>query len=191
MAERMYSTKSADGSIMFAMDHKPKIKGGNQSNRFKEAFSADALAKAETAMQNLNDDNGHVLLLRPDTIIIPNDGALKKEVLGVIGADRDPDTASSNAYNIHHGRWNVIIDPYLNPLIGTGESGGTPWFLFDSVYNETYGGLVRTERVPLSFHSWIDRNNDNNVWNGRARFAAGFVDFRAMLMAGAANGSTL
>lgn len=188
---RKYSTKGADGSILFAADHKPKVKGANQSNKYKDAFSAAALSKAETAMQNLTDDNGHVLVLRPNTIIIPNDGTLKQEVLGVIGADKDPDTASGNAYNIHHGRWNVVIDPYLNALIGTGNSDGTPWFLMDTDYNQTYGGLVRTERISLRFKSWIDNNNDNNVWNGYARFSAGFVDFRPIMMCGAAAGSTL
>lgn len=191
MGDRKYSTRGADGSILFAADHKPKVKGGNQSNKFKDSFSATALSKAETAMQNLLDDNGNVLVLRPDTIIIPNDGALKQEVLGVLGADKNPDVASSNAYNLHYGRWNIIIDPYLNALIGTGSSSGTPWFLMDSDYNQTYGGLIRTERVALRFKSWIDNNNDNNVWNGYGRFSAGFVDFRPIMMCGAAAGSTL
>lgn len=191
VGNRKYSTRSADKSVLFATDHKPKVKGGNQCNKFKDGFSADALSKGETAMQNLCDDNGHVLALRPDTIWIPNDASLKAEVLGVIGADKDPDTAAGNAYNIHHGRWNVIIDPYLNPLIGTGNGGATPWFLLDTEYNETYSGLVRTERIPLEFRSWIDNNNDNNVWNGFARFSAGFVDFRPILMCGAASGNTL
>ncbi len=191
---KKYSTKSADGSVLFATDHKPKVKGGNQCNKFKDTFSAAALSKAETAMQNLCDDSGHVLMVRPNTIWIPNDGALKAEVLGVIGADKDPDTAAGNAYNIHHGRWNVIIDPYLNALIGTGGTStakATPWFLLDTDYNAAYKALVRTERVPLEFRSWVDNNNDNNIWNGYARFSAGFVDFRAIMMCGAAAGDTL
>ena len=191
VSTRQYSTKSADGSILFATDHKPKVSGANQCNKFKDNFSAEALSKAETAMQNFCDDNGHVLLVRPSTILIPNDGALKAEVLGVIGADRDPNTEAGNAYNIHHGRWNVIIDPYLNTLIGKGNAGATPWFLLDLDYSQTYNGAVRTERVPLTFHSWIDRNNDNNVWNGRGRFSAGFVDFRFALAGGAAAGNAL
>lgn len=188
---RKYSARSADGSVLFDTAHKPKVKGGSQCNKFTDAFSASALSNAETAMQNLTDDNGNVLLVRPNTIWIPNDGALKKEVLGVIGADKDPDTAASNAYNIHHGRWNVIIDPYLNALIGSGAEGSTPWFLLDTDYNDVYGGLMRTERVNLEFRSWIDNNNDNNVWNGYARFSAGFVDFRPIMMGGAAAGNTL
>lgn len=191
MGQRKYKTTSADGVCLFDKNHKGKIDGKLQSNRYKDAFSAEALSRLETAMQNVKDDSGHVLAVRPNTILIPNDGDLKREVLGVIGADKDPDTAASNAYNIHHGRWNVIIDPYLNALIGTGDTDGTPWFLLDTDYNETYGGAIRTERLPLTFRSWIDHNNDNNVWNGRARFSAGFVDYRFCFMGGAANGSTL
>ena len=188
---RAYSTESADGSLLFAQDHKPKVSGGKQTNKYQGAFSAENLSKAETAMQNMLDDNGHILSIRPNTILIPNDGELKREVLAVIGADKDPDVQAGNGYNIHHGRWNVIINPYMNALIGTGGSGGTPWFLMDTDYNETYGGLCRIERIPLTFTSWVDNNNDNNVWNGRARFNAGFVDFRAILMAGASAGGTL
>lgn len=191
IGDRIYKTTSADGVALFSASHKGKVDGKLQSNYYKDAFSAAALSNLETAMQNVKDDAGHVLAVRPNTILIPNDGELKAEVLGVIGADKDTDTAASNAYNIHHGRWNVIIDPYLNDLIGKGNAGATPWFLVDTEYNNTYGGLIRTERLSLRFRSWIDNNNDNNVWNGRARFSGGFVDYRCIFMGGAASGSTL
>jgi hypothetical protein len=41
--------------------------------------------------------------LVPDTIIIPNDAMLKKEVFAAIGADKDPNTAN-NGFNFQFGR---------------------------------------------------------------------------------------
>ena len=58
-------------------------------------------------MQNFMDDNGNLLTLAPDTIIIPNDYSLKNAVFEAIGADKDPDTAN-NGFNYLFGRWNVI-----------------------------------------------------------------------------------
>ena len=73
---------------------------------------AGSLSAAETAMQNFKDDNGFVLNIAPDTIIIPNDYTLKRDVFAAIGADKDPATAN-NGFNYQYGRWNVIVWPYL------------------------------------------------------------------------------
>ena len=54
-------------------------------------------------MQNIKDDNGEIAGIAPDTIIIPNDAVLKKQVFGVLGADQVPETdgnAFDNALNI-------------------------------------------------------------------------------------------
>ena len=61
----------------------------------------------------------------------------------------------------------------------------------DSNYNEDYKGAVWYDRVPLSIHSYIDRNTDDNVWNGRARFSAGFNDWRAFAIGGVSEGTTI
>ena len=47
------------------------------------------------------------------------------------------------------------------------------------------------DRIPLSVHSWVDENNDNNVWNGRARFSAGFNNWRAICIGGVTGGTQL
>ena len=118
-------------------------------------------------------------VFKDTTIIIPNDATAKKSVFEVIGADQDPAT-SNNAFNYQYGRWNVIVWPYLNQFLGD----KVPYILMDSKYNQTADGAVWQNRIPLSVDSYIDPNTDDNVWKGRARFAAGFTDWRAFLAFG-------
>lgn len=181
-----FDTTAQDGMPLFCKEHKSKVNAKfNQSNLFANEFSADALGLAETAMQNLTDDNANPLAMAPDTIVIANSAAMKKAVFEAIGADKDPDT-SNNGFNYQYGRWNVIINPYFNGLIGE-----KAWMLMDSAYNRDVSGNVWYERTPLEVTPWVDHNNDNAVWNGRARFGVGFNDWRQIAMGGMTGGTEL
>lgn len=182
-----FSTTSADNRILFDTNHPAKIKGSGQSNLFSDAFSANALMAAQTAMQNFRGDNQEILDIAPNTILIPNDYLLKKEVFAAIGADHEPATAN-NGFNYLYGMWNVIVWPYLNQFIG---SGTAPWILLDTQYSEDCGGAVWYDRVKLEVKSSIDENTDANVWRGYARFSAGFADWRFALAGGVATGGNL
>lgn len=179
---------SADGVALFSTAHTSKTGNtGTQSNKFAGAFDVDVLGKIETKMQNFTDDNGEVLNVAPNTIIIPNDAVLKKAVFAAIGADKDPATAN-NGFNYEFGRWNVIVSPYLNALIGETDK---PFFLLDKKYNDNYNGLLFLDRIPLTVKSWIDDNTDNNVWSGRARFVCGANDWRQIAVGGVTGATAL
>ena len=182
-----FDTTSADGKALFANDHLSKVKGGAQGNVFKDAFSVDALSAVEGAMQDFRGDNGEVLDVAPDTIVIPNLWKLKRDVFAAIGADKDPDT-SNNGFNWQFGRWNVVVWPYLNQFI---TDGTAPWILMDSAYNKAYGGAVWLDRVNLEVRSRLDDGNDANVWQGYARFTAGFNDWRFAAVGGVSTGTQL
>ena len=184
---KMFDTKTADGKALFAKDHPEKLTKKTQSNQFADAFSNDALAAMETAMQDFRGDSNEVLDVSPDTIIIPNQYKLKQAVFAASGADKDPDT-SNNGFNYTYGRWSVIIWPYLNQFIADGTS---PWILMDSRYNKEYNGAVWLDRVSLEVRSDIDKNNDANTWSGYARFTAGFSDWRFAAVGGVTGGTTL
>ena len=184
---KSFSTAGADGKAVFATDHPAKVKGAAQSNKFSDAFSNAALGKLETRMQNFTDDNKNVLAISPNTIVIPNDAGLKNDVFEAIGADKDPDT-SNNGFNYQYGRWSVIVWPYLNQYLA---SGVKPWILMDSTYNEEVGGALWLDRVKLEVKTWVDNNNDNNVWNGYARFIAGFADWRFAAVGGITGATAL
>lgn len=179
---------SADGVAIFSTAHPSKTENGEaQSNKFAGAFSVENLGKMETAMQNFTDDNGEILTVSPDTIIIPNDATLKSQVFAAIGAEKDPNTAN-NGFNYEYGRWNVIVNPYLNGLLkGTDK----PYFLYDSRYNDAYNGLLFCDRIPLTVSSYVDENTDNNVWKGRSRFVAGCNDWRSIAVGGITGGTEL
>lgn len=184
---RKFGTVCADGKTLFVKDHPSKVSGKTQGNLFSDAFSVDALAAVETAMQNFEGDNGDILQVAPNTILIPNDYELKKDVFAAIGADKDPATAN-NAFNFQFGRWNVVVWNYLNQFLTDGKK---PWVLLDSKYNADYDGAIFQDRTPLEVKSRIDEDTDANVWQGYARFTAGFNDWRFAAIGGVAGGTKL
>ena len=173
---RSFSCKGADGVNLFAKTHPSVTKGrGNQSNLFADAFSYDALCYAQEKMQMVTDDDGHLLGVSPDTIIIPNDAMLKKAVFNAIGAEGEPDKSNNNM-NFQYGLWNVIIWPYLNQFKPSGATS-TPWILMDSEFNKAYNGAIWLDRGKLTVRSEMAAH-DNNISKGRARYAAGFNNWR-------------
>jgi len=178
--KKVFDLTGADGLCLFHTAHTSKTGGATQGNQFSNAMSAEGLGKIQTAMQNFTDDNGNPLDISPDTIIIPNDAAIKKLVFETIGSDKSPETAN-NAFNYQFGMWNVYVWPYLNAYV---DEGDAPFILLDSRYNEEFPSAVWLDRVPLEVSSKIDDDTDANVWRGYARFTAGFNDWRAFAIGG-------
>lgn len=185
---RTFDLTCADGKALFAADHPAKISGENQCNIFSDAFSDDALGMLAVKMQNTRGDNGEILDVCPDTILIPNVHSLKKAVFAAVGSELDPDSAN-NGFNYQFGGWTVIVWNYLNQFIGSTNT--EPWVLLDSRYNEEYGGAVWLDRAKLEVRSSVDENTDANVWRGRARFIAGFHDWRFAACAGISGAGAL
>ena len=187
-ASKNFDLLCADGKPLFSAEHTQKVTGKVQSNIFSDEFSVDALSELETRMQNFEGDNGEILDVAPDTIVIPNNiPGLKKTIFAAIGADKDPETGN-NGFNYQFGRWNVIVWPYLNQYV-TGDN--KPWILLDSKYNETYGGAVWLDRLALTVKSDIDPNTDANIFKGRARYSAAFNDFRFAAAGGMTGAASL
>lgn len=188
---KTFACGSADGQALFSKTHPNKVNGAKQTNLYKGTFTNTLLGKIETEMQNIKGDNGELLGVAPDTIWIPNDGALKDAVFSAVGADKEP-TSGNNAFNYQFGRWNIIVDPYLTAaLTDLGKSSEKPFFLLDSKFIELNDGPIFQDRVPLDVKSVIDNNNDNNVWQGRARFGAGFADWRFVAVGNMSTGTDL
>jgi hypothetical protein len=175
---KTFDISAADAKALFATDHPSKTgKGSAQSNLFNNIFSYDALSYAEEAMQYFRDDDGELLNLQPDTIVIPNKARIKKLVFDAIGAEGIPENANNSA-SYQYDRWNIVFSSFLD---NTGASTGDSWGLMDSKFNETQGGLVWLERVPLSIRSTVDDNTDANVWRGRCRYGAAPNNWRPFL----------
>lgn len=176
---KTFSCRSADGQPLFSTAHPSKTGGaGNQSNLHTLALSYDNFNTVQERMQNLTDDDGNLLGITPDTIIIPNVGAAKKALFNIIGAEGGEPGQDTHGMNFQFGLWKVIVWPYLNAFIPA-DATTTPWIMMDSEYNEAYYGAVWVDRVGLTVRSEI-APNDNNVFKGRARFVAGFNDWRPL-----------
>ena len=150
---RKFDAKTADGQKLFSKTHPSKLGKVTQSNLYAGEFSEDTLAALETVMQNTKGDNGEILDVTPDTILIPNEYTLKKAVFSAIGADKDPSTAN-NGYNYQFGRWNVIVWPYLNEWLDM--TTDKPFVLLDSKYNTEKGGAVWLDRAGPEGQSRVD-----------------------------------
>lgn len=179
------SIAAKDGKNLFSTSHKMANAGGTLCNAFSDAFSATALGKVAEHMQNMKDENGEILGLVPDTIIIPNMEAAKSSVFGVVGSHNDPTTPASNKFNYQFGNWSVMVVPWLVPYQ---PQNGFNWILMDSSYNERKRGALDIERVPLKIRSELSPN-DVNEWKGRCRFNGAFNEWRAFAAGGLDYGS--
>lgn len=187
---RKFDIACADGKALFSAAHPAHPAGSfkkTQCNMFANEFSNKALVAAETKMQLFRDDNGKLLHVRPDTILIPNDNILKYKVLEAIGADKDPET-NANGFNMNFGRWNVIGWSYLNQFL---DEGYAPWVVLDSHMIQTGRCAIWQNRTGFSCHSFYDHDTDANVWNDRSRFNAGFADWRFASIGGMEGGQEL
>ena len=181
---KQYDTTTADGAALFSAAHPSITRGakGAQSNLLSydagKAFT-DVLDAALERMQDIRDDDGNLLNVAPGTLLLPNVGARKREIFAAIGSELDPNSAN-HAMNFQMGLWNVLIWPYLPKTIG-----GKPYFfLIDEQFNNDYMCLPWLDRVKLTVRSDIDPNTDANIWKGRARFGAGFNNWRAITLVG-------
>lgn len=176
-----YDATCADKTALFNPAHPSATKGGKhtQSNLFKAAFGQSVMDTMQEKMQQFTDDDGNLLNVMPDTIIIPNSGALKRAVFAAVGSELDPDS-SNNAWNFQVGLWNVLVWNYLPPTM----SGKPYFFMADSQFLQDYMCLPWIDRVPLAVRSYINNNTDANVFSGRARFGAGFNNWRGIALCG-------
>lgn len=185
----VFNTKAADGQCVFHNAHAPKVTGANQSNVYADAFNADNLFKAMLKMQDLKDENGNTIGVKPDTILIPSyNAALVKAVLVAVGSMQTPGSGN-NDINPLFGNFNVLVSNYLNDFVDK-TAANAPWILLDSTFNEEADGNIYQERVPLNVRSEL-ASNDDNVWKARARYGLGFKQWRQMMAFGITGGSSL
>lgn len=177
-----------DGGKFFATEH-PSItnKGPKQSNCFAAALTADALDQIEVAMHHFTDDNGNLVAVAPDTIIIPDTHAARDAAFSAVGAEKLPYGSSQEKWNMQFGRWNIIVWPYLSQALGMNSAA---YILMDSKYCADYDVAVWLDRVTLEIESRRDPTTKANVWDSYCRFGAGFVDWRGMAVGGVTGGTS-
>ena len=66
-----------------------------------------------------------------------------------------------------------------------------PYILMSSEANKELQCAMFYDRIPLTMKDWVDNKTANLEWMGRARMSAGFNNWGAFIMGGAAVGTTL
>jgi hypothetical protein len=136
-----------------------------QSNAGTGALNATNLETARTAMMGWKDDKGNLLVVEPDTLIVPP--ALRKAALVIADSNGEPDVSDNNI-NIWKGSVDVIEFKFL--------TSSTAWFLADR------------QRMKAFLH-WYDRriaklemdkenfNSEVGAYKVVNRFSRGFDDW--------------
>ena len=180
----------ADNKALFASDHplKNSFSGSDnvtQTNLFTNALGNNAtmLNKLANIMRNFKDDRGEVLGFTADTIVIPgNQPVLEDTVKKIIGSDGEIGT-SNNDINTQRGKWKLVVDYLWTP------ASGSPYIIMSSEANKELLGTRFFNRTGLDVENEVKIESRNLVYNGFARWSAGFTNWRHVLMGGSSDPS--
>lgn len=160
-----------DGKALFAVDHPLVDSVGVCSNLATGVLNQDNLEKAIMLMRATKDEAGGLIVLTPDTLIVPPaleyDARVLLESTSVPGSDY-------NDINVIKGALKLVVMDYL----GTANGGSdTAWFIQDSKRHE----LNFFWRVKPEF-KW-DEDFDTFVakYRGYMRYSFGVSDFRGLV----------
>ena len=160
------SGTGADGKTLCATDH-PRTDGGTAiDNSSTQNLEEANLTAALLAMRSTKDDKGQLILVKPDTLLIPPG----LEVTANILMKSTGRTATNyNEINPYQGRLNIVVWDYLD---GT----TTQWFVLDS-------GLQQLNffwRVKPEFAQDESFDTDAALYKTRCRFSVGWSDWRGV-----------
>jgi len=180
----------ADNLALFNAAHplKNSFSGSDnitQSNLFSNALGNNSamLNRLANIMRNFKDDRGEVLGFEADTIIIPgNQPVLEDTVKKIIGSDGEIGT-SNNDINTQRGKWRLVVDYLWTP------ASGSPYILMSSEANKELLGTRFFNRTGLDVENEVKIESRNLVYNGFARWSAGFTNWRHVLMGGSSDAS--
>jgi hypothetical protein len=179
----------------FTNKHKPVGYGAKgrtfeQSNKFHATIAfdgsdpeleekvLDVIGQVESHMKKYKDDKGNIVPVNPTTIVMGENFRLSDVLMRGLKS-KYGSRMDGNGVNLQFGKYTLVISPYLSAVKGF-EDADNALLLVDPARNREGMGLVWFDRVPLQIDSYIDKKTKANVWDGRARFGAGFGDFRAM-----------
>ena len=149
-----------------------------------EELVLDVIGQVENTMNTYRDDKGNIVPVEVDTIILGKDYRLNDILMRGLKSKYGAAMAG-NGVNLQYGKYTVITNSYLSGVEGFKNKEGERaadhgLILLSSDRNREGLGLVWFDRKPLEVRSYIEDKTEANVIAGRARWGAGFGDFRAM-----------
>lgn len=138
----------------------------------------DVLGQVEAKMAVYKDDKGNIVPVEVNKIITGKNyrlvDILMRGLKSRYGAAMD-----GNGINTQYGKYKLVTNAYLSGVKGF-EDKDNGLILVSDARNREGLGAVWFDRKPLEVRSYKDQDTEANVWAGRARFGAGYGDFRAM-----------
>ena len=186
---KSYDKTTGDGVALFAQNHPGKKTGvATQSNVFTDAFGTDAtvLYKLANVGRNFKNQSGNVMGYTFDTIIIPGNTPALEETIKRIIHSHQVVGSNYNDINTQEGIWKLVVNHRWEAAYGT-----APYILMSSEAQRELNAGVFFDRVALDVSNEVLNKSRNLEWSGYARWSAGFNDWRAFIMGGAQNGSSL
>lgn len=138
----------------------------------------DTIGQVESIMSKYKDDKGNIVPVNVDTIVMGQNYRLADIIMRGLKS-KYGSAMDGNGVNLQYGKYKLVISPYLSGVDGFEDSDNS-LILLSSERNREGLGLVWFDRKPLEVRSYIEDKTEANVWAGRARWGAGFGDFRAM-----------
>lgn len=180
-----------DNKALFNEAHKLKnFNNATQCNLFSTVLGSNTvvLNKALNKMRNFRDDRGEVLGFTADTIIVPgNDPEYEDFVKRVIGSDGEVGS-DHNDINTQRGKWKLVVDPLWTPS-NLGENNH-PIIIMSSEALKALQGTKFYDRTALDVMVDEDVHTRNLTYNGFARMAITFPNWRHAMMIGTSASST-
>lgn len=143
-----------------------------------EEVILDVIGQVESIMHKYKDDKGNIVPVNPTRIIMGSNYKLKDALIRGLKS-RYGSAMAGNGINTQYGKWEIVESPYLSDISGFGDSD-LGIIILDPERNREGKGAVWKDRKPLTIKSYVNDDNDANIWKGRARFGVNFADWRAM-----------
>jgi phage major head subunit gpT-like protein len=153
------------GLLSAAHPYGPMNTGSTQANEGVLPLTAANVSTTRQLHMALADDQGDILNIMPDTLLVPPE--LEDAALIYTKSTLDPASAN-NAINPQTGRFNVLTWHYL--------TDATAWFMIDSARMKR--DLIWYERIPVEFDREVDFDTFIAKFRAYMRYSRGFRDWR-------------
>jgi len=163
------STNGADGVGLLSAAHpySPANSGTTQSNEGTLALTIDNLDTTRQNMRNFTDDQGQLLGVNPDMLLVPPELERTATQLVSERAIYEPSSAQYDV-NMFSGRFRPVVWDRL--------TDSNAWFLIDSTLMKQH--LIWQWRIRLEFAQAEDFDGLTAKFRGYMRYGIGWTDWK-------------
>jgi len=163
------STNGADGVALLstAHPHSPANTNNTQANEATLALTIDNIDTTRQAMRNFTDDQGNLLGVNPDMLLVPPELERTATQLVSERAIYEPGSAQYDV-NMFSGRFRPVVWDRL--------TDANAWFLIDSTLMKQH--LIWQWRIRPEFAQAEDFDGLTAKFRGYMRYGIGWTDWR-------------